>query len=140
MLPPRDQYEEDTKAYVLPLITGDHQLSENFRLGEFACRDGTPVVLVHPALVEHLQRLRNYAGGPVEVLSGFRTGAYNKKIGGVDNSRHMYGMAADVVVDGMTPEEVATWAEEEGFGGVGRYPNEGFTHLDVYGQSRRWTG
>jgi uncharacterized protein YcbK (DUF882 family) len=31
---------------------------------------------------------------------------------------------------------VADWANEEGFGGVGRYPD--FTHVDVHGSERRW--
>jgi len=48
----------------------------------------------------------------------------------------MYGLAADVKVQGKTPSDVADWADRHGFGGVGRY--ESFTHLDVFGQDRRW--
>lgn len=106
-------------------------------MSEFACSDGTDVTLIHPVLVHGLEAIRAYFGRPVHVKSGFRTGAYNQKIGGADDSRHLYGLAGDITIPDVLPDEVADYADHElGFGGVGRY--DSFTHVDVWQQHRRW--
>ncbi len=125
---------EDALAY--NLSAENVQLETNFRLREFACNDDSSAVLVHPRLCGLVQRVRDRFGASIRINSGYRTGAHNKIIGGSRNSRHLYGMAADIVVTGVPPSEVADYADEIGVGGVGRY--EDFTHVDVYGQNRRW--
>ena len=110
--------------------------AQHFSTSEMRCSDGTPILLAHRQLLRWLDYLRSWAGAPVQITSGYRTHAYNRRIGGADESRHMYGLAADVKVQGKTPSDVADWADRHGFGGVGRY--ESFTHLDVFGQDRRW--
>ena len=52
-----------------------------------------------------LQPLRNYVGRPVIITSGYRSTALNKKVGGVANSQHLTGQAADFVIQGLTIEE-----------------------------------
>lgn len=113
-----------------------HDLAKDFSLHEMQCSDGSHAVLAHPALIHGLQELRNHANAPVTIESGYRTAAHNEAIGGATRSRHLYGMAADVTVGGMTPAEVQAWAEQMQFGGIGYYPT--FTHLDVQGKGRRW--
>lgn len=115
---------------------GDQQVGPHFAVREFACSDGTDVLLLHPALVQLLEAIRAEWGRPVTVTSGFRTGAHNSKIGGADNSRHLYGLAADIVIPNVAPDTVADVADDLGAGGVGRY--EDFTHVDVWGSRRRW--
>lgn len=110
---------------------GDH-----FILREFQCNDGTDILLLHPVLTNWLNRLRSWAGKPVRVNSGFRTHAYNREIGGAKKSKHLLGMAADVFVIEQQISETRAWAREQDFGGIGLYNS--FTHLDVFGQNRRW--
>lgn len=45
-----------------------------------------------------LQPLRDALGVPVVVTSGYRCAAVNAAVGGVGNSQHVYGEAADIVV------------------------------------------
>lgn len=45
-----------------------------------------------------LDPLREAYGKPIYVTSGFRSVALNTKVGGVSNSQHLYGQAADIVV------------------------------------------
>ena len=45
-----------------------------------------------------LQPLRDYLGCAVKVTSGYRSEALNRKIGGVKNSQHKTGKAADIIV------------------------------------------
>lgn len=138
LTPPHGHDRAEATVYHLPTIGRDTPIAEHFVVGEMACHDGTPVVLIHPALAYHLNRIRRHFGAPVKILSGFRTGAYNRDEGGVDNSTHLYGMAADVVVldEDVSPSDVQAWADEQGFGGVGYYEN--FTHVDVWQRGRRW--
>lgn len=128
--------ESDAEVRCVSQEGADTPVGEHFVLKEFQCHDGTDILKLHPALIYHLNKLRKHFGSACRVNSGFRTHAYNKQIGGADNSRHLYGMAADVDVRGTSPDEVADWAEEYGFGGVGRYYR--FTHVDVWSKGRRW--
>jgi hypothetical protein len=47
-----------------------------------------------------LQPLRNWWGKEVKIGSGYRSLALNRAVGGVSNSQHMRGQAADLCIDG----------------------------------------
>ena len=122
------------------------QLTTNFSLHEFACKDGTQVPdelkSNVQALAEQLQILRDYLNEPIHINSGYRTPAYNKKIGGKPNSYHMKAMAADITVKSKTPKQLASVVEKliaNGslkIGGIGVYP--GFIHVDTRKATARW--
>lgn len=122
------------------------QLTKNFSLEEFKCKDGTPVP---PELMQNvqllainLQALRDYLGAPIHVNSGYRTPAYNAKVGGKKASQHMLAKAADITTKNKTPRQLAAIIEKlisQGKmkqGGLGIYP--GFVHYDVRGKKARW--
>lgn len=44
-----------------------------------------------------LQPIRDRLGLPIIITSGFRSPVLNKAVGGVANSRHLYGEAADII-------------------------------------------
>lgn len=50
----------------------------------------------------------------VQVTSGLRSPALNKAVGGAANSQHLRGQAADIVVPGMTVQELFDFILEEG--------------------------
>ena len=124
------------------------QLTKNFSLWEFRCKDGTDVPDEYlenvKELAENLQVLRDYIDKPIHVISGYRSPKYNRKIGGARRSQHMTAKAGDLIVKGMTPDEVKDAILQlikEGKmkkGGVGLYTH--FTHYDVRGFNRRWYG
>ena len=47
-----------------------------------------------------LEPLRVAMGEPIKIGSGFRCPALNKAVGGVSNSQHLKGQAADLCIDG----------------------------------------
>lgn len=49
-----------------------------------------------------LQPLRDWWGKEVKIGSGYRSLALNRAVGGVSNSQHMKGEAADLCIDGDT--------------------------------------
>ena len=49
--------------------------------------------------MEVLQPLRDFLGKPVVISSGYRCAELNKAVGGVRNSQHMKGEAADIHVE-----------------------------------------
>ena len=119
---------------------GTKKLSANFQVREFACADGSDAVVVSPALVEILQKIRTHFGVPVDVNSGFRTGSHNRKVGGAEYSFHLYGTAADIAVRGVDPKTVYAYAETllGNRGGLGLY---GWgIHVDVRPEKGRWNG
>lgn len=121
---------------------GNKLVSTNFKVKEFACKDGSDAVFISPKLVEILQKVRQYFGKPVTISSAFRSQAYNKTVGGTGNSQHLYGLAADIVVTGVTPAKVAAYVETllPDSGGIGIYAKKGFTHIDVRSKKARWNG
>ncbi|WP_051294830.1 D-Ala-D-Ala carboxypeptidase family metallohydrolase [Maridesulfovibrio bastinii] len=96
-------------------------LSDNFTLHEFtrsqtAARLGKRVTidltsLEYANLVtlckEVLQPLRGLLYRPITITSGYRPAWLNEAVGGSDHSAHLEGRAADIVISGMTPRDVA---------------------------------
>src|SRR5690606_25813575 len=115
-----------------------HRLSEHFTLVEFASKDGADEVLVHPALVALLERIRAEVARPVTINSGYRTRSHNARVGGATESRHVYGQAADIAVRGLPAAAVYQVAKALNPGGLGRYHS--WVHVDVQGHNRRWDG
>jgi uncharacterized protein YcbK (DUF882 family) len=122
------------------------QITQNFKLDEFKCRDGSIVPVEYlpnvKKLCENLQILREELGCPIIVISGHRSLEYNTKIKGAKRSQHLSASAADIIVPGMTSLELRDTIIrliKEGKmckGGVGIYPT--FTHYDVRGFNARW--
>lgn len=121
-------------------------MTEHFHINEFRSKDGeyfpkhTQENL--KVLAEQLEILREHFGAPIKINSGYRSPKYNAKIGGELNSQHLLGNAADIVVQGISPDDVADAIEFliEGKmmkqGGLGRYTT--FTHYDIRGRKARW--
>lgn len=108
---------------------GEKQISKNFKVKEFRCKDGFDKVLIDENFVRtKLQAIRDHFGAPVTVNSAYRTESYNKKIGGAKSSYHMKGQAFDIVVKGRTPLEVARYAQTLNINGIIQY--NGFVHVD----------
>jgi len=108
---------------------GAKQLSENFKIKEFACKDGSDKILVDATFVQtHLQDIRSHFNKPVNVNSAYRTPVYNAKVGGAKNSYHMQGRAFDISIKGVTPAEIARYAASIGVPGVIQYNT--FVHVD----------
>ncbi len=53
-------------------------------------------------------------------------------------SRHTHGLAADIVLPGVSDEELAAFFRAQGFVGVGIYTRSGFVHVDVRERSFFW--
>ena len=121
-------------------------MTNNFSLKEFESKDGSKmpsdVYLNIVKLVGQLQFLRDYTGRAITVNSGYRSPEYNAKIGGVKNSQHLLGKAADITIEGLKPAEVYRLIDElidMGLmlqGGLGSYKS--FTHYDIRKTKARW--
>lgn len=152
------------------------QLTPHFHLEQFLCKqsgDFPKYLVVRERLLlklEYLLARVNEAGYDIETfgfISGYRTPYYNKSIGNVQYSRHVWGGAADIFVDqnkdgrmddlngdGKVDEkDVAVFHQivEEQYnkdeykefrGGLGFYrknaSHSGFIHVDVRGWKARW--
>lgn len=121
------------------------KLSENFRVHEFACKGSSclcTTVLVDDALVNILQKIRDHFG-KVTITSAYRCSKHNKKVGGATKSYHTKGQAADIKVDGVSPAEVAKYAESIGVKGIGLYETAAdgfFVHIDTRTYKSFWYG
>ncbi len=108
---------------------GEKQISRNFKVKEFRCKDGSDTILIDVDFVkEVLQKIREHFNVPVTINSAYRTENYNKKVGGAKQSYHVKGQAFDIVVKSKTPAEVARYAQQLGIKGIIQY--NGFVHID----------
>ena len=122
---------------------GNKKVSNNFKVKEFRCHDGSDPVFIGDELLDVLQDVRDHFGKAVNVEdhSAYRTVAYNKKVdGSSSNSRHMYGVAADFHVVGVAHKTVYDYLNK-------KYPNKygiGLYSWGVHFDSRptksRWNG
>lgn len=111
------------------------KLSANFSVKEFECKCGQcEETLINLDHVQRLQQLRDDLGCSITINSAYRCPDHNEAVGGEKNSQHMKGNATDIVIKGMTPDEVADSCEK--FDGLGRYDT--FTHVDSRGRKARW--
>ena len=156
--------------------SADTRLSPHFTLRQFLCKQESdyPKYLVLQEsllmLLEGLVGAVQDAGYPVTtlgVISGYRTPWYNRSIGNVSNSRHVYGDAFDFYVDvdgdGRMDDLDGDGRRDRGdvdrlaaivdefmhrpenrplLGGMGRYyktsRHGGFVHADTRGFVARW--
>lgn len=132
----------------------DGQITKHFNITEFKCK-ANGEVLINAEVIAHIQRLekfRQWYMRPITINSGYRTAAYNKRVGGAPKSQHLYGIACDIAFPsefyGFTAarkeqflRNVKTkWTElckADGLGGgVGFYNN--FFHLDSRKTGSHW--
>ena len=119
---------------------GNVQLSKNFKVKEFACKDGSDPIFINSELVDVLQKIRDNFGKPVTITSAYRTVERNNAVKGAKYSQHLYGNAADIKVQGIAPKTVSEYANKlmPNKGGIGVYST--FTHIDVRSTKSRWQG
>jgi len=118
---------------------GDAQkLASNFRAREFDCQ-GTGCCSATPIdeqLVQYLQQIRTHFGKPA-YLTAYRCRTHNARTpNAAPNSRHIYGQAADFHIDGVSPKEIAKYAESIGVKGIGLYDT--FVHIDTRDTKSFW--
>lgn len=126
------------------------KITPNFSSEEFDCKDGTPYPKdkINSCLLPLCQQLEvireAFKGKPIKILSGYRTPEHNKKVGGVKNSQHVQGIAADIVIEDISTSVLAKKIRELislgkiRQGGVGEYST--FVHYDIRGVAARWSG
>ena len=110
------------------------KITDNFFESEFKCRCCGKLKL-DLQLVYTLEVLRRVLNSPISITSSYRCKDHNKAVGGVTNSQHRLGVAADIQVSGKSPLEVYEAAIKL-FHGVGLYDT--FVHVDLRGSEVHW--
>ena len=116
---------------------GATKITNNFKVSEF--KSDSKIVLIHHTLPIALQMIREKVGKAINITNAYRTEIHNKRVGGASNSYHLYGMAADIWVRGITPVELAKVIDSmfPTTYGVIAYPKKGFVHFDVRAKKYR---
>lgn len=93
-----------------------HFSEHEFTFSQTAARSGKQIIIpeggeVQANLIdlcgEVLEPLRSDLKRPIRITSGYRPPWLNRKIGGSQTSQHCAGQAADIVVPGIEPIDVA---------------------------------
>ena len=118
-------------------VDGNKKITEHFKLKEFACKN-SEAIIISEKLCYILEAIRAHFEKPVTVTSGYRTPEYNAKIGGAVKSQHILGLAADIKINGVAPDDIASYARTlmPTYGGIGIYST--FTHIDVRDKLTNW--
>lgn len=148
---PKDIEKVDTRLKTVRIlevgvVSTDQKIypGSNFTWGEFTKNltripDSGAVVRNLIRLAQHLDAAREYLGNrPITLTSVYRPPAVNRACGGVVNSRHLFGDAADILVQGIPPYEVYRrldkWHGDKG--GLGN--GSAFTHIDLRSYKARF--
>lgn len=93
------------------------------------------------ALAAELDKVRIAWGGPIGVTSWYRPPEINAAVGGVRNSQHINGSAADIYPIGGRDREFEQWLDKFWGNkalGYGQAAGRGFTHVDLRSGRIRW--
>lgn len=130
----------------MPRKEGTMNLTKNFSKSEFDCNCGCDmpddVLLEITKLASQLQYVRDFVRKPIKLTNAYRCPKHNKAVGGVSNSQHILGKAADIQISDMEPAEVYNTIDnlaEHGHilqGGLGKYNS--FVHYDIRKTKARW--
>lgn len=103
---------------------------KHFKLSEFDSPDAPGSgSQMQPKFLQLLDNARAIAGIAFKVNSGYRTKAHNAKIGGVDDSSHCTGWAADIAASSGTAKfQIVNACLKAGFTRIGIA--SGFIHVD----------
>lgn len=120
-----------------PILTNGPWASAHFLMDEYACDcagycDGWPAAM-DPELLEKIETFRCYFDQPIIITSGVRCERRNAEVGGIPNSWHLSGHAADLYCPGVPYDEVAAAARALGLGVI-EYPDQQFDHVEIWSQ------
>lgn len=109
--------------------------SDHFFMGEYECDcDGMYCggfsELMDEVLLEKIEALRQQLDNPIIITSGVRCQNRNREVGGISNSKHKIGQAADLYAPSIHYATVAAVAKTLGLGVI-EYPTEQFVHVEV---------
>lgn len=113
-------------------------LSKHFSRKEFKCQCGCGYDTVDTELIKVLEIIRKHFDRSILITSGCRCCEHNAVIGGNPNSMHLQAKAADIKVQGISPDSVWEFLIETFSGkyGIGRY--DSFIHIDVRNEMAGW--
>ena len=117
-------------------IAGTRFTVNDFKQKDNAC----DMVLIDCNLAVLLQCIENHFGKQININSGYRSPAYNAKVGGAEHSYHIEGQAADISISDISLSEIARYADYKlgQKGGVGVYTDLNFVHVDTRGYPSYW--
>lgn len=120
------------------------RLSKNFTVKELVSSGGRPATKarISPDLVRCLQAIRDAAGKPVTITSGYRSWWRNVEVykgRTPTRSRHCSGQAADITIPGLTGLQIAKLAVDACGDTLGIGVGRTFAHVDVRGTRASWT-
>lgn len=98
-----------------------------FKLSEFACKCCGRIDMQKSTL-DMLEQAREIANIPFYITSGYRCEAHNRAVGGVQNSSHTLGYAADIKCNQETQKNILEAVKKAGFQRIG--VSNSFIHVD----------
>lgn len=117
----------------------DWSNSKYFKASEFKCPCGCGAGKVKKSLVDNLNVMRQHFGKPITITSGLRCPSFNKRAGGVSNSKHLttIGGAVDLYIAGLSDtlegrkQLVNYW--------INTFGNANYSYCNGYGKTKSST-
>lgn len=114
----------------------DFKTIKHFERSEFACKCGGKYCDGYPAemkqiVVEVADRVREHFGRACHVSSGIRCKKHNANVGGVPTSRHLYGKAMDIYVEGITAAQLLAYIKKQPEIAYAYPIDSNYCHMDI---------
>lgn len=100
-----------------------------FKDSEFTCECGCGLNLEKDGIKRIADEIREHFGKPAIITSGTRCVKHNREVGGVAGSYHTTGNAIDIVVQGVSANEVLAYCKTIVNSGRARYTYGGTTQM-----------
>ncbi len=104
--------------------------TKNFAPEEFRCGCGGRHCCGYPTWMKpselaNIQSIRSHYAKPMVITCGVRCVPYNREVGGITNSEHLHGYAADYYIEGVTD---TLSNRQNSIGWISSLPNHHYTY------------
>lgn len=113
-------------------------VSKSFSRWEFACKCKCGFSAVDVELLSLLETIRKRFDSPVTITSACRCKLHNVAVGGAYKSKHLLGIAADIIVKDVSPADVYKFVDGHAPLKYGIKQYDSWTHIDV--RQDKWRG
>ena len=121
-------------------ITRSPKISEHFSRKDFECRCGAckSSLRISLGLVGGLELLRSITQKRINILKGYECPKSSEQHGKVKRNYHTMGLAVDIAIPGLSPQEIFLAAEQvPEFKGIGMNLDKDFVRIDTRKEPER---
>lgn len=123
------RYPVPARFIDLTQVSMETSFTKNFKVKDFMSPAKGRYGIFASHVISIIQTIRDAVNAPVQINSGYRNPSYNDGVGGVGQSRHMYGDGVDIQSSQVSTQKLSDQCRAQGASYIQLY-TDGHVHCD----------